>query len=72
MRSPAITEAEAQAEAEAARPRYLLSAEDFKKVGDDVFKAEVRQIGQTMLRERQKHGVPMTGQYTGCVEGADA
>jgi len=67
VRSPAITEAEAQAEAEAARPRYLLSAEDFKKVGDDVFKAEVRQIGQAMLRERQKHGVPMTGQYTGCV-----
>jgi hypothetical protein len=67
VRSPAITEAEAQAEAQAARPRYLLSAEDFKKVGNDVFKAEVQHIGQAMLGERQKHGVPMTGKYMGCV-----
>jgi hypothetical protein len=67
---PSTPVADSEAEAEAIsirRARYVLSADDFKKVGDEVFAAEVRHVGQAMLRERQKHGEAMTGAYKGCV-----
>jgi hypothetical protein len=65
---PAAPVSEAEAKAlSVRRARYVLSAEDFKKVGDDVFAAEVRHLGHTMLSERQHHSQAMTGVYKGCV-----
>jgi hypothetical protein len=49
------------------RARYVLSEDDFKKVGDDVFAAETQHLGHAMLKERQRHGEAMTGTYKGCV-----
>jgi len=49
------------------RARYVLPEADFKKVGDDVFAKEVRQLAHAMLKERQRHSQAMTGPYKGCV-----
>ena len=45
----------------------MLAEEDFKKVGEQVFAAEVRKVGQSMLQKRQRHGQPMVGIEKGCV-----
>jgi len=45
----------------------VLSAGDFKDIGDKVFGAEQLKVANTLLKTQQKHATPVVGQYEGCV-----